>query len=146
VTGLDFGNTMKVVTPSTRRPTEIIDNMSALPLINESTKDILAEDYMNFTLGDQYNITIKRVSDGVVEFTESGTLQGWPKQTIPINWTPATAGDYILRSEGSTMAGTTTVQVINQKVISPVPELSTLVLMSAGILGLFGLARWRKNS
>jgi hypothetical protein len=135
----------QTINQTTKRPTEIIDNMTGIPLVNESTVNILAEDFMNFTAGDHYNITITRVSDGVVEFNKSGTLLGWPKQTITVNWTPSTKGDYILRSEANTMAETRTVLVINQKVISPVPELSALVLVSAGILGLFGLAR-RRNS
>lgn len=139
-----FGNIV-VSTPAARRPTEIIDNMTGTPVVNESTVKILAEDFMNFTPGDPYNITITRIADDVVEFNKSGTLLGLPKQTIAINWIPKTKGDYILRSEANTMVETRTVQVINQKVISPVPELSTLVLLSAGLLGLFGLSKRQRK-
>src|SRR3990172_1835154 len=62
-----------------RRPTEIIDNMTGIPAANESTENILAEDFMNFNTGDPYNITITRVTDGVVEFNTSGTLMGLTK-------------------------------------------------------------------
>ena len=130
---------------TTRRPTEIIDNMTGIPVVNESTVNILAEDFMNFSVGDHYNITITRVSDGVVEFNTSGTLMGLTKETIKVNWIPKGKVAYILRSEANTTADAKIVQVINQKVISPVPELSTIVLLSAGLIGLFGLARRRNN-
>lgn len=147
VIGRDFGNKLNVtVTPGApKRPTEIIDNMTGIPVVNESTVNKLAEDFMNFALADPYTITITRVSDGVVEFSESGTLLGSPKQTIAIDWIPKAKGDYILRSEANTIAETRTVLVINQKVISPVPELSTLILLSAGLFGLFGLSRRQRK-
>jgi len=134
------------VPPETRRVIEIVDNMSGVPLINQSTMDILAEDFINFNSGDPYNITITRVTGGVVEYNATGTLTGGPKQTLKVNWTPQTIGAYILRSDAATVTETKVVQVINQKVISPIPELSTMILVSAGLLGLFGLARKRKNS
>ena len=135
----------QTINQTINRPTEIIDNMTGIPVVNESTVNILAEDFMNFTLGDQYNITITRVSDGVVEFNTSGTLMGLTKETIKVNWIPKGKVAYILRSEANTTADAKIVQVINQKVISPVPELSTIVLLSAGLIGLFGLARRRNN-
>ncbi len=137
--------TVITVAPTAKRPTEIIDNMTGIPVVNESTVNILAEDFMNFTLGDQYTITITRVSDGVEEFNKSGTLMGLPKETIAIDWIPKVKGDYILRSEANTMAESRLVLVINQKVVSPVPELSTIVLLSAGLLGLFGLSKRQKK-
>jgi len=138
--------TTVTVTPETRRVIEIVDNMSGVPLINQSTMDILAEDFINFNPGDPYNITITRVTGGVVEYNATGILTGGPKQTIKVDWTPQTIGAYILRSDAATETETKVVQVINQKVISPIPELSTMILVSAGLLGLFGLARKRKNS
>ena len=133
------------VTSAAQRPTEIIDNMTGIPVVNESTMNILAENFMNFSAGDQYKITITRVADGVVEFNTSGTLMGLTKETIKVNWIPKGKAAYILRSEANTTADAKIVQVINQKVISPVPELSTIVLLSAGLIGLFGLARRRNN-
>ncbi|CAG1004971.1 hypothetical protein METP2_03608 [Methanosarcinales archaeon] len=121
--------------------TEIIDNMTGTPVVNESTQNILAEDYMNFNLDDPYNITITRVVNNQVVYSANGTLTGDPKQTIPINWTPTDMGDYILRSDANTITEDKIVQVINQKVISPVPELSTVALTSTDLLGLLGLTR-----
>ena len=120
--------------------------MSGVPIINESTINILAEDFINFNAGDRYNITITRVTGGIVEYNASGTLLGLPKETIKVNWTPQTQGSYILRSDANTTTESKVVQVINQKVISPIPELATIVLVSAGLLGLFGLAKRRKNN
>ncbi|HWQ96112.1 MAG TPA: cohesin domain-containing protein, partial [Candidatus Methylomirabilis sp.] len=134
------------VPPETRRVVEIIDNMSGVPLINESTIDILAEDFVNFNSGDPYNITITRVIDGSVEYNASGTLTGGPKETIQVDWVPQTQGSYILRSDANTTTQARLVQVINQKVITPIPELSTIALVSAGMLGLIGLVRMRRNS
>jgi len=107
--------------------------------------NILAEDFMNFSAGDPYMITVIKVADGTVEYNASGTLVGDPKQTVKVAWVPKTMGAYLLRSEANTTADTKIVQVINQKVISPVPELSTIVLVSAGLIGLFGLAGRRRR-
>lgn len=146
VTDRDFGNKVTNVTGEVKRPTEIIDNMTGVPVINESTIDIFSEDFMNFSAGDPYMITITKVTDGSVEFNTSGTLQGLAKETIKVDWIPQSMGAYILRSEANTTADARIVRVINQKVISPIPELSTIALVSAGLLGLIGLARKRRNS
>jgi len=134
------------ITDNIRRPTEIIDNMTGTPVINESTEEILAEDFMNFSTGDPYSITITRVIDGVVEFNKSGTLMGLNKETITLDWIPTTQGSYILRSNANTTADARIVKVINQKVISPIPELSTIALVSAGLIGLLGLVSRRRSS
>lgn len=112
--------------PVIRRVVEIIDNMSGVPQINQSTMNILAEDFINFNAGDKYNITITRVINGTTEFNKSGTLMGLPKETIKVDWTPMTQGAYILLSDANTTTEARIVQVINKMVISSVPELSTI--------------------
>lgn len=99
------------------RPTEITDNITGILLVNQSTSNILAQDYMNFNASNPYNITITRLEDDQIVYTTNGTLTGDTKQTISINWTPTTMGDYLLRSESNTTAGIGVVTVINQKII-----------------------------
>ncbi|NJD52850.1 MAG: hypothetical protein FIB07_08295 [Candidatus Methanoperedens sp.] len=103
---------------------QIIDNMSGVPQTNQSTMDILSENFMNFNAGDRYNITVTNVSRSVVEYNASGVLMGGPKQTIKVDWIPRTQGAYILRSEANTTSDAMIVEVINQKVIRPVLNFS----------------------
>lgn len=135
----------ETVPPETRRVIEIVDIIKGIPQINQSTTGILAENFMNFNAGDEYKITVTRVSDGTVEYNASGTLTGGASEIIDIDWTPQTQGAYILRSEAGTVTESKTVQVINQKVVTPIPELSTIALVSAGLIGLIGIGRVQRR-
>jgi endonuclease/exonuclease/phosphatase family metal-dependent hydrolase len=116
-------------------------NITGVPVVGKSTKNILAADYRNFTAGDPYNITIVRISNSMEVFAEKGILTGGPKQTIPIGWKPHDKGNYLLVAKGDTISVSNKVMVIDSEVVSPVPELSSFVFMSIGLLGLFGLIR-----
>ncbi|HMB44824.1 MAG TPA: hypothetical protein VKL21_03275 [Candidatus Methanoperedens sp.] len=49
-------------------------------------------------------------------------------------------------AKGDTISASTKVTAIDSEVVSPVPELSSLVFISIGLLGLFGLIRIKKKS
>ncbi len=116
-------------------------NITGVPVVGKSTKKILAADYRNFTAGDHYNIKIIRISNSQEVFTENGLLMGGSKQAIPISWKPHDKGDYLVVAKGDTISASNKIMVIDSEVVSPVPELSSFVFMSIGLLGLFGLVR-----
>jgi hypothetical protein len=121
-------------------------NITGIPVAGESTKGILAADYRNFIAGDPYNITITRISDNLKVFAKNGTLTGEPKQTIPMDWTPQDTSDYLVVAKGDTIVATKKVTLSDSAVISPIPELSTMVLVSTGFLGVLGLTRSRRRN
>jgi hypothetical protein len=121
-------------------------NIKGVPVVGKSTKNILEADYSNFTAGDPYNITITRISDSLAVFTDKGTLMGVPKQTIPIGWKPQDKGDYVVVAKGGTISASNKVTVIDSEVVSPVPEHSSIIFVSIGLIGLFGLIRFKKKS
>jgi hypothetical protein len=79
-------------------------------------------------------------------FTDKGTLMGVPKQTIPIGWKPQDKGDYVVVAKGGTISASNKVTVIDSEVVSPVPEHSSIIFVSIGLIGLFGLIRFKKKS
>ena len=128
-------------------PRPIVDiNITGVLSVGKSTKNVLATDYRNFIAGDPYKINITRISDNLEVFEDSGTLIGGPKQTIPIVWTPKDTSDYLVVAKGDTIVASNKITVIDFEVVAPVPELSTIVLMSAGLLGLFGFIRLRRRN
>ena len=116
-------------------------NITGVPVVGKSTKKILGVDYRNFTAGDPYNITIIRISDNQGVFTDKGTLIGGPKQAIPIGWKPRDKGDYLMVANGDTISSSKRLSVIDSEVVPPVPELSSIIFVSIGLFGLFGLIR-----
>ncbi|MCE8426426.1 MAG: hypothetical protein J5U17_11695 [Candidatus Methanoperedens sp.] len=72
------------------------------------------------------------------------TLIGGFRQTIPIDWVPKDKSDYLVVAKGDTIVVSNKITVTDSEVAAPVvPELSTIVLVSTGLLGLFGLIRLR---
>ena len=119
-------------------------NLTGPLVVGISAKDFLAADYRNFNINDPYNITITRLSDGFEEFSTDGVLAGGSKQTIPIDWKPLTKGNYrVVAKSDTTIAAKET--LVDMEIVSPIPELSTLALMSAGLIGLFGLTGWNRR-
>jgi len=116
-------------------------NITGVPFVGKSTKNILAADYRNFTSGDPYNITITRIYDSLEVYTDSGLLTGRPKQTILIDWTPKDTSEYLVVTKGDTIVASNKITVIDSEVIAPIPELGTIVLVATGMLGLIGIRR-----
>ncbi|PWB54399.1 MAG: hypothetical protein C3F06_04400 [Candidatus Methanoperedenaceae archaeon] len=129
---------------SFKKQKDIDINITGVPVVGKSTKKILAADYRNFTAGDPYNITIIRISNSMEVFTENGILTGGLKQTIPIGWKPHDKGDYLVVAKGDTISVSKKVMVIDSIVVPPVPELSSIIFISIGLLGLFGLVRKKR--
>jgi hypothetical protein len=127
------------------RPIGVDISIKGIPVIGKSTMDILAADYRNFNASDPFNLSIIKIDDGSVVYTKNGSLSGGSKENIPIDWTPMVLGDYFVEAKGSTVIAGRSVVIVDSEVITPIPELSTIVLMSTGFLGLFGLTRLRRS-
>ncbi|VVB84645.1 Cell surface glycoprotein [uncultured archaeon] len=144
ITGGDYlPLTIPLIRP---KPIGVDINITGIPIVGKSTKGILAADYRNFLAGDPYDITITRISDNSKVFADSGTLTGGLKQVIPIDWTPQDKSDYLIVAEGGIVVASNEIKVYDFEVIAPVPELSTIVLMSTGFLGLLGLIRLSRRN
>ncbi len=115
-------------------------NITGIPVIGTSTGDSLKIEYRNFSLNDPYNILII-APNGTKVYYDSGNLSGISKEIIPINWTPSSTGNYTIEAWGRGMIDSTPVYVFDSEVVSPVPELGTIVLLAAGMLGLIGIRR-----
>ncbi len=117
-------------------------SITGFPIIGNSTRDILAVNYWNFLAGDQYNITITRISDKSMVFAGSGTLMGGHKQVIPIDWKPHDKSVYLLVAKGDTVVASNEISVSDSRVIASTPE--TLALIGFGVFSLLLVAKKKK--
>ncbi len=114
--------------------------VSGIPDIRHATSNILKVEYTNFKSGDPYNISIT-APNGTRVYYDNGTLKGTYLEIIPINWTPSSIGNHTIEAWGRGMIDSTPVYLYDSEVVSPVPELGTIVLVVAGMLGLIGMRR-----
>ncbi|GFO95874.1 hypothetical protein ig2599ANME_0055 [groundwater metagenome] len=77
-------------------------------------------------------------------YYSSGTLTGANPEIIPINWTPSTTGNHTIEAWGRGMIDSTAMYVYDSAVVTPIPELATIVLVGAGMVGLIMLRKYRK--
>ncbi|HWQ96236.1 MAG TPA: NosD domain-containing protein [Candidatus Methylomirabilis sp.] len=125
-------------------PTVII-NLSGIIFVNKTTENILGVDYWNFNATDPYNISITRIDDNSTVYIKNGTLKRERKKIIPINWTPQDTRQYLIEAKSNNTVNNRTITVYDFEIVSPIPELSTLALISAGLVGLSGLARIQRK-
>jgi S-layer protein (TIGR01567 family) len=115
-------------------------NISGIPIIGHATSKILNVEYTNFNSGDPYNISIT-APNGTRVYYDSGTLTGTSLEIIPMNWIPSNTGNHTIEAWGRGMIDSTPVYIYDSEVVAPVPELETIVLVTAGILGLIVIRR-----
>jgi hypothetical protein len=58
-----------------------------------------------------------------------------------MNWIPSNTGNHTIEAWGRGMIDSTPVYIYDSEVVAPVPELETIVLVTAGILGLIVIRR-----
>ncbi len=118
-------------------------NITVTPIIGVTTKDILKVEYTGFSLGDPYNISIT-APNGTRVYYESGNLTGANPEIIPISWTPSITGNHTIEAWGRGMIDSTPLYIYDSAVVSPIPEAATIVLVTAGMMGLV-IWRYRKR-
>jgi hypothetical protein len=114
--------------------------ISGIPVIGNVTSNILNVEYINFSSGDPYNISIT-APNGTRVYYDSGTLTGTNLENIPIDWIPSSTGNHTIEAWGRGMIDSTPVYLYDSQVVSPVPEPGTIVLVATGMLGLIGIRR-----
>ena len=128
----------------------VIDiDISGTPVVGVSTINIIKVNFTDFTSDSPYFITVfnDTNSDGVLgngdlqEYKTQGWLVGLPVETKYVDWVPQSTGLHWVVSGGVNY----TVYVSDSEQTFPVPEMNTIVLTSAGILGLMGLTRMRRK-
>ncbi len=93
-------------------------NITGIPVIGTSTKDILKVEYRNFSLNDPCNISIT-APNGTRVYYDSGNLTGANPEIIPINWTPSTTGNHTIEAWGRGMIDSTPVYIYDSAVVTP---------------------------
>lgn len=108
--------------------------------------------YEGMSAGSKYSVVIRRGDyneTGVIVYTvpnfdgTQGPLTTTPNFTQEVHWTPTDQNDYTIYATGASASGNRRISA--EALINPVPEISTIVLTSAGILGLIGLTRMRRK-
>ncbi len=119
-------------------------NVTGIPVINQSTSNILKVEYTNFSSNDRYNVSIT-ASNGTQVYYEQGWLMGNFIEIKSINWIPKETGNHTVLAYGNFTAGSKNMSVFDSAVIAPVPEVTTIILVSAGMLVLIGIRRYKKE-
>jgi len=122
-------------------PFSVKINISGTPIIVNSASNILVE-FINFSSGDPYNISIN-AANGTRVYYDNASLSGTNLQTIPINRTPQSTGNYTIEAWGRGMINNTPVNVYDREVV-PVSDLGAIVLLTAVMLGAIGIKRRAK--
>jgi hypothetical protein len=112
--------------------------------VGHSIKDIAKVKYTNFSSGDDYNISVYYPNKTLAK-NMSGTLTGANPEIIPVNYTPPVTGNYTVNASGRSIVDSKSVDAYPSGIVPVVPELATVVLVSAGILGLIGMRRYKKE-
>ena len=104
----------------------------------------LQAEYSGWVLPGTYNITVRAGNEdpnGAIVWQIPTQSMLFSAFTEPILWVPTTNGLYTVYANGIQLGKIrSAVQVVN-----PTPEMSTGVLMSAGLIGLVGMIRYRRK-
>lgn len=121
-------------------------NLSGIVMINQSTRNVLSVDYMHFDKKDPYFISITNINDSSIVYKKSGKLKGKHKETIRIKWIPHDTDKYRIEARGNTTTAINkTITIYDIEIVSPIPELPTLALTLAGLIGVIGFAARRRG-
>jgi len=115
-------------------------NINGVPIIGVSTSDIMNVEYLGFSSGDDFNISVI-APNGSHVYDDNGSLTDADIQIIPVDWTPSEIGSHDVQVRGKGTVFATTVYVSNSAVVSPVPELSTLFLTFSGLMATMLISR-----
>jgi len=116
--------------------------------IDAATSVGLAVEYSDFTAGNPFNQGLTTSANILVPGTASTGALTTGVDSEQIHWTPTLADigkTFYVYGEGSTATGTRLRIVHVTAQVVPTPEMSTGVLMSAGLIGLVGITRYRRK-
>jgi hypothetical protein len=119
-------------------------HVTGVGVIGTNIMNIATVEYSNFSSGDAYNISVYYPNGTLAKFT-SGTLSGANIEIIPVDYVPIVTGDHNVTAYGNGIIGSTEILASDSAPVPVVPELSTLVLLSAGLVGLIGIRRYKKE-
>jgi len=119
-------------------------HVTGVGVIGTNIMDIARVEYSNFSSGDAYNISVYYPNGTLAKFT-SGTLSGATVEIIPVDYIPLVTGDHLVEAYGNGILGSTEILASDSAPVPVVPELSTLVLLSAGLVGMIGIRRYKKE-
>ncbi len=139
-TGLSIINNTEIIKVTGAKIPGVKIHVLGIPVTGINTSDILKVEYTNFSSGDAYNVSI--TFNGTQVYYESGNLTGTSPEIIPINWTASSTGNHTILAWGSGMVDSTPVHIYDSTVVAPIPELATIILAGAGMIGLIGIRRW----
>lgn len=112
--------------------------------IGANIMNIARVEYSNFSSGDAFNYSVYYPNGTLAKFS-SGTLSGVNMEIIPVDYVPVVTGDHLVEAYGNGILGTSDIVATDSAPVPVVPELSTIVLLSAGLLGMIGIRRYKKE-
>jgi len=146
----DMGDTLEstivdgsFTVPSLRTPSVLVQ-VTGVAVIGQNIMNIATVGYNNFSSGDAYNISVYYPNGTLAKFT-SGTLSGANIEIIPVDYVPSVKGDHNVIAYGNGIVGTTEIIASDSEPVPVVPELSSIVLLSAGLVGLIGIRRFKRE-
>ena len=104
--------------------------------------------YEGMSEGSRYSVVVRRGEydeNGEIVWSApndngtQGDLPEVPNYTQEVNWTPEDTDAYTINATGASASGSR--RIAAAALINPVPEMSTIALTSAGILGLVLISR-----
>lgn len=126
--------------------------ISGTAVVDEITTNIIKVNFTDFATPASYfiNVIKDNNSNGVWDsddqyvYSKSGSLNGLAAEIISVDWIPEATGLHWVDALGAFRSTRVGVFVSDTKEVSPVPELTTVVLISTGIMGLIW-TRWRSK-
>jgi hypothetical protein len=134
---------IKGQTPEPKIPGVLV-RVTGVGVIGTNIMDIARVEYSNFSSGDAYNISVNYPNGTLAKFT-SGTLSGATMEIIPVDYVPIVTGDHNVTAYGNGIIGSTEILASDSAPVPVVPELSSIVLLSAGLVGLIGIRRFKRE-
>jgi len=131
------------VTPLPPEP-KVKVQVTGVGVVGVNIMNIAKVEYKNFSSGDAYNMSVYYPNGTLAKYT-SGTLSGVSTEIIPVDYVPEVIGDHNVTAYGNGIVGSTAITATDSAPVPVVPELSTIVLLSAGLVGLIGIRRYKKE-
>jgi len=122
------------------------DGTIIVPIGQDSFTTVgLSFNYSGFNPNESFAINITRDSDNFDVYNNSGNLGSSGNGTIEIHWVPIDNQSYTILASGYNNIGKRIFTRTATAPIMPIPELDTIVLLSAGLIGIFGLVRIKRK-
>ena len=146
MTGITSANPGVEILPPVGDANVTADGTIIVPIGQDSFTSVgLSVNYTGFHPNESYSINITRDSDNSDVWNKTGNLGNASSALIEVHWVPIDNQSYTIFASGYNQIGKRIYTQSAVAPIMPVPELSTGVLLSAGLIGILGLVRLKRK-